>query len=89
MKYYTREFGEMGSLVIPRSVMGIEVLPLPFKESRFFNSRKLSEGFFLLEEISEESFNALMELRDGITEDTPHEALRERKKSIKLIVQAL
>lgn len=85
MSNYAKNVGKMGALVIPKKA-GIELYPLPFEPKQFFNFPKLREGFFLLEQIPEEKFNTLMELRDGITEDTPREALDRREKNMKLIL---
>ncbi|MEK7627151.1 MAG: hypothetical protein AAB397_01035 [Patescibacteria group bacterium] len=67
---------------------GIEFYPLPFGKKEFFNNKNLSGGFFILEPIPEESFEAVMKLREG-TFDAPSSALKEREVNIKLIIQAL
>lgn len=84
MEYYIKKFSGMGALVIPRR-KGIEVYPLPFAEKKFFDYRKLAEGFFILKQIPGETFDAIMKLRDG-TCDVPREALNERVKNMKLLL---
>ena len=76
--------GEITGLAVKQN-KGIEFYPLPDGEKQFFNTKKLSNGFFIMESVPEEIFNAVMGLFDG-SHCTPRICLIKRYATIRLVL---